>query len=367
MLKRLLLFSTLSLLLYSCDKNEIKDTTVIESKQTWVLDSVFSNESSQLVNSCVTDNVLYISANDFWLAIQKNSNMPDAGNLNFLYGKSYLKKIPITKNLFAYYSDTLLTIKSTVYPYSNNSPSFIVSKIDAEATTYKSEIPWKNEYLAISESMHCLVPTQTKDFYPACYIIKPSYNIDYQNRINVDFNTSKAKIKKVVINSDNQSTIINLHSEYNKFFVSCSNNFESTLNKFYSIDTLGNVKLLLNEKIYQVINKSDSLFAFGYPDIVYLSTNKGDYWSKFGVFPKEANARDLKLVIIDNKIIAYPQSDFGLLYKIELTKNIFSIDTIPSDILRKKDITSIAEFNGKVYVTTLSGLYKKDISKLTKK
>jgi hypothetical protein len=367
MLKRLLLLSTLSVLLYSCDKNEIKDITVMESKQTWVLDSLFSSESSQLVNSCATDNILYISANDFWLSIQKNSNIYDATSKNFLYGKTYLKKFPITKKLFAYYSDTLFTIKSTAYPLDNYSPNFIVSKIDAEATTYKSEIPWKNEYLAISESMHCLVPTQTKDFYPACYIIKPNYNIDYQNLIHVDFNTSKAKIKKVVINSDNQSAIINLYSEYNKFFVSCSNSFEPTLNKFYSIDTLGNVKMLLNEKIYQVINKSDSLFAFGYPDIVYLSTNKGGSWSEFGVFPKEANAGDLKLVVIDNKIIAYPQRNIGSLYKIELTKNIFSIDTIPTDILRKKDITSIAEFNGKVYVTTLSGLYKKDISKLTKK
>ncbi len=126
----------------------------------------------------------------------------------------------------------------------------------------------------------------------------------------------------------------------------------------------------MNHNIFQIINLSDSLTAIDANYQTYLSLDNGNSRGKFleisyNDFSK-SNGCYHNFEVIDNKIIAYPRCAVGQLYQLSIKNNNLKVDTIPADGLELKDITSISEFNEKVYVTTLSGLFYKETDKLLK-
>ncbi len=115
-----------------------------------------------------------------------------------------------------------------------------------------------------------------------------------------------------------------------------------------------------------MVQLSDSLIAVERSlKQTYLSVDKGETWEEFLAFPiydfTGSNACYHNFEVIDGEIIAYPKCNVAKLYHLYIKDNAFHVDTIPSDGLENTKITSISEFNNKVYVTTWSGLFYKDL------
>ena len=325
----------------------------------WIQDIRLSGDNSILLNSFASSNRLSLSGINSWITIDSNDVYEGCINFSYYLGNSVSKKIPITDDLFAWYLDTVLIFNSTrnfSYIYL---PTFRLSQLGSGIKHFGiASINRKNECLSISKSLHCLVPVTTIDNNQALYLIKPNIALNNRDEVDLIVSTKNALIHKVILNVASQSRIISLYTAFDKFFVSMTDNL-------YCIDTTGNVKMILDAPNSQVISKSDSLFAISNNGNVYMSSDKGENWSVYCEVAIDAS--NLKLVSIDNSIIAYPYLCDGHMYKIDIGNHSMSIDTLASGGLKDKDITSVSEFRGRVYVTTISGLFYKDLKNLRKK
>lgn len=368
MASRFLQLLFLLVVLISCEKKTetIETVTYKDKTYSWKRDLRFSGESGILLNGLGTKTHLHISAIGQWCNIDTENNYDNA-----LYHDNYLnssinRRIPITNNIFTYYrdEDNALTIHSSenLYEYLPN------IKIEKYDTTFlkinDSGISRESNFMAITDNMYCLVPYLTKTYQSGFFIIKPNSALMNENFL-LDPNIDNAIIKYFTLDlGENENHVYFTKAFYNSFFV----NLERDL---YKIDTLGNYSKVLNQNIFQMINLSDSLIAFGRDFKTYLSIDQGESWNTFLEFPKDdfvgSNASYHNFEVIDNKIIAYPRGGIDQLYYLRMEENAFRIDTIPSDGLENTDITSISEFNEKIYITTLSGLYYKEKGELLKR
>lgn len=356
--KRIVYCFLLLTTLISCKEESVDEIVNQTDDKLWIQDTRLTGENAILLNSFASDNTLSISGINSWITIDTNNVYEGCINFSNYLSNSISKKIPITDDLFAWYIDTVLIFNSTKRFVHDYLPTFRLSRFGSEVSKFSYwSINRKNECLSISKSLHCLVPVTKKDNYPAFFLVKPNYYINSQNEVDVIASTENAFIKKV--NWNPSSTYIeNLYTAFDKFFVSMTDGF-------YGIDTIGNVKMLLDVPISQVISKSDSLFAISFSGVVYFSSDMGENWSSFCEISPDISR--LKWASLDNTIIAYPYLNGGQLYIIDVGNHSMIIDTLASGGLKDKEITSLSEFKSKVYVTTLSGLYYKDLNKLTKK
>ena len=356
--KRILYCFLLLITIISCQKESIDEIVNQTNDKLWIQDTKLTGENAILLNSYASDNTLSISGINSWITIDTNNVYEGWINFGNYLSNSISKKIPITDDLFAWYTDTVLIFNSTKQIFHDYLPAFRLSRFGSEVSKFGYwSINRKNECLSISKSLHCLVPVTKKDYYPAFYLVKPNYYINSRNEVDVIASTENAFIKKVDWYPSSTS-IGNLYTAFDKFFVSMNDGF-------YGIDTIGNVKMLLDVPISQVLNRSDSLFAISYSGVVYFSNNEGENWSSFCEISPDISR--LKWVSLDNSLIAHPYLSGGQLYIINVGNQSMTIDTLASGGLKDKEITSLSVFNSKVYVTTLSGLYYKDLNKLRKK
>ncbi len=366
-MKKIFILSFILFIITSC-KPIVTEKIVYKDKEcSWKQDLRFSRgDDSILLNSFASDKKLNISAISHWATIDKQDNIE--GTLNFEYYLNYSikRKIPITDKIFTYYweKQNYLVINSTSYPIASYIPYFDIKEYDTTFSRINDDgIDKKIEFMAITENMYCLFPYLTKSNEARFLIIRPNYKI-HNDKLYVSPNTNTVFVKKVEADVfKNNSYLYFITSYYDNFFVNVGH-------KFYTIDTLGNVNKVLNHNIFQMINLSDSLIAIDANYQTYLSLDNGNSWEKFLAIScndfSKSNGCYHNFEVIDNKIIAYPRCAVGQLYQLSIEDNNFKIDTIPSDGLELKDITSISEFNEKVYVTTLSGLFYKEIDKLLK-
>ncbi len=274
------------------------------------------------------------------------------------------RKIPITENIFAFYLDKqqVLSINSTGFLWANTLPKFHLPTYDSTFLSINDDyIGRKNTFMAISDDMYCLVPYLTQSYQPKFFIIKPDYH--WQNgAVHLDAHTDNTMVKTVSpAMPQNVSSVYFITSYDHAFFVNLGH-------ELFHIDSLGLMKKVLEQDIHQMVKLSDSLVAFGTNNQTYLSVDQGNTWKTFLKIPETnfvgATAADYNFEVINQHIIAYPKYNIGKLYHVYIKDNMFQADTIASDGIDKKNITSITAFNDKVYVTTLSGLFYKDKEKL---
>ena len=363
MIKKTMILIFFTTILISCKKETIKEIVYKDKEYSWKRDLRFSGDDAILLNSFASTDKLNISAIGLWITIDTADNYEGILNFDYYLNYSIKRKIPITEQIFAYYWDEQkeITINSTGYQTAQYLPHFCLPKLDTAFLKINDYyIGRKSEFIAINDNMYCLIPYLTKSYLPGFFIIKPNSHL-LNGIIHIDFNTDNATVRKIKLSTDEyKNSVYFMTSYYNSFFV----NLER---EFYRIDTLGNSQNVLHQSIYQMIQISDSLIAFGIDDQTYLSTDHGESWKNFLKIPKkdftESNACYHNFEVINKKIIAFPICDVGKLYQLSIKDDKFQVDTIPSDGLERQDITSISEFNGKVYVTTLSGLFYKELDK----
>jgi hypothetical protein len=347
------------------NNNIVEDNDVIEKEVNWELVNQFTGENGIVLNSFAAKDRIYFSVINAWCSLDFGNNY-DGTLKEYYLNKSVEKKVPITEELFAYYNhysyqnSDEITINSTTYCYQTELPHYSLELIDT-ASTYIDKIFRKKNCMSISNSSYCLVPTHTKQNQPAFYIIKPRL-YKSGNQIIVDHNVSHSIISKVVIENEETKNIETVDSYYDNFFVSCDS-------KAYMIDTLGNFVPIINEKIWQFINKSDSIIAISmYHDDksafnTYVSKDKGLTWNKTSDIPSKdmgnVYASSLVFSNVNNELIAFPAYEYGALYHLVIKNGQYELKSMKSKGLENCDITSISYFNKQVYITTLSGVYVK--------
>lgn len=342
--------------IWGCEQSEVIQSS---ESQIWQRDLRFTGVNAILTNSKTLQDRLVVTSLNNWNEIDTNGRLVD---YPLPFDLNIDQKIPVTQTLFAHFPGrTGHQIEAiTVDNVSEDlfTGFYDLMKIDSNATGFADFFPRKIEYPTISESSHILVPYRTnrsEEF--SLLIIKPQVLQRGARRvINPDETTST--IKKVNIPGYTNPTIWRIDT-YQDFF------FLSTFQSFYRIDSLGNYDELLSERITGLIKKSDSLIALTSENKTYLTRDKGSTWEQFFDFPTEDS---YEFVNLNNHIIGYPRletvTESTPLRIVSIDENSFRIENLPIEGLEFSDITSLSLFSGKIYATTLSGLYYSELDVL---
>jgi len=353
MKKTIYLIALLSIFFSSCVKEVITD--VYKDKvYSWSRLAPYTGPEGIVMSSFTFDFKIYFSSINSWSSFDSAGIYEKRANTQHFTNNSINYKLAITNKIFAYNDGVSLTINKTADPETENPLRFVLSEIDPDATVI-DPITRKQNSLAISKSSYCLAPSHTKDLKPAVYIIKPHIDI-YNNDITIDNNPKHAIVRKTIIQNETTDSITSVDSYYDYFFITCGSNA-------YRIDTLGNASPIIQDKISQFIQKTDSLIAFSTNYDTYVSIDKGKSWTKSAKIPQDQFKLSSKskhvFCMVNKEMIAYPATGVGALYRLKLENGSYSVNSIKIDGLENCDITSITFFWGNVYITTLSGIYRK--------
>ncbi len=111
---------------------------------------------------------------------------------------------------------------------------------------------------------------------------------------------------------------------------------------------------MLDERLYRIFKVDGQIFGFGWQEM-YTSSD-GLSWTKIADI--DPVFQSINMVEIEGRTIGH-RTDQIFLFTIE--DNTLSIVELTNEGLEGNQITSVAAFNGKVYVTTLSGVFTKSI------
>ncbi len=102
MINKIITFSIIILFIIGCCKKETVEP-VKEKQYLWKRDSVFFNSNAIFLNSFASDDKLHLSAINSWSTIDTYNNHDISSNFKYYLNYSIKRKIPITKNIFAFY------------------------------------------------------------------------------------------------------------------------------------------------------------------------------------------------------------------------------------------------------------------------
>ncbi len=355
MTKKILILSLIALMAVSCAKEKIVEKVVYKKhKNSWQRESSYSGSQGILLNSSVTGSRLNLLNIDDWISFDTSNNWHwmKLHDLNH----SIHHRPPITDKYFALYSDKSqsVTLASSAAAHMMYWPHFHLPTYDSAFVDINDSWMKKNsECMIINDAMYCLVPYLTKNNQSRFFLIKPK-PVWYADEFLLSDNPDDAIVKIVTPNVEDEPAVYFMDTYYNSFFVTMEGDF-------FKMDTIGNFEKVLDKTIYQMVQLSDSLIAFGFDKKTYLSVDKGETWQEFFDVPEDNSYNYLDFTMIDNKIVAYSSEYTNRLYHLYIQDNTFQLDSIPCDGLEETHITSFSEFNNQVYVTTLSGLFYKDL------
>ncbi len=332
-MKLLILMLTVILCCFSCGNEE----TTEEIVKPWIEHESFRMEQKYIINSEITSNSLMLKTTDTITTIDKTDDVTFYAAVT-----KNLITAAFSEKYFAAYEHNSLRIGSSVRPVS------FVSLIDFETIEEsfdESDIQDLGK-IGVMSGNQLLLPLKNlylltfEDEYPDY----PDYPGDPQliSTIKTEYNDFITEMKA-----------------FDDFYLI------SSRNKTYKMDKSGNIQLILNERSFDFFKFNGKYFAFAgttqasFDMRLYSSENGTDWklfltnWRTFDQIPFDFIC---KFFVVNNKLyyfrfdkIAYIDFE-NLAYREVDTSNI-----------ETNYITSVAEFNNKVYVSTKSGLFYKEL------
>jgi len=340
-------------LLLSCEKEKIVER-LIEKKNAWTLHPNLKANQAILLNSHATKEYFFsVGYNTFTSMVSDSLVHPDAfGNNNNMvtYGshRGVLSeiKILITDHFFAYQSIYgSLVIHPNLNPVTSGTSTYLRMKdIDSTFNGFYYVHSSFGDGLVMNDKKQLLVPYVSKYATPTLLLLDLKPNTDDLRLVRIDtLKTQKITIPRISYDVLPSS------------FHSIGNNFYFSHYHTYRVNSDGELKVVLdNISIADYVKDGTNIYGIGYRKL-YKSIDDGMSWSEVANF----QTNDFALMDyskVDNKIIAYYRN--GQIF--ELTFGPTGIEQsreLENDGLQDKYITSVTEFQGKVYVTTYSGLY----------
>jgi hypothetical protein len=344
-MKKLIVFVGCVLLLVSCKDGE---KVYIEKEYNWKKHPEFECQNAILLNSYATDERLFVFGQTAFSSLETNLNNEKVSHYKLYKEQPALVKLAITAdyfvNLFTF-DNGYLELNSTINPY-RGKLYFRMQEIDSTfhnfyyAPLVNSMIINENNQLLIPYSTYKNSSTQIKF---ELIDVRTNYNNGY-------FAVDTIKTKIIEIPDIHQNSINAIESIGNSFIVTMHT-------KVYRIDSTGNiVEVLENQNISKIIRTGGKLYGF-IQNKVFISQDDGLSWNEAFTFQNiQSNFHYLNYAKVDEKVIGYRDDR---LWEINISDTELSAKELDNDGLDGKTITSVSQFDGKVYFTTLSGLYYK--------
>jgi len=352
----LFLFVSIFIML-SCRKDVV--TKYVDIHHSWRLDSALYGNNKILLNS--------VQLNDSILAVATSYTVIYT-NANQLKG-SY--SIPIPGHDL--YSSGL------VRPSLSKSVS--AARVDKNnLALFKTFMPAYMDGISKYFSPSYSSSDQSLKELPSASIFNSGYSIIKSKYIlapyEVDFLSKKATFSLITVDSSQYCNITQTKDVvidepiYPGFYAGSYRSwafddkfFVTLYGQSYRIDTLGNYKNLLKDAsvfngkyIDQMFELNNHLFAIGW-GTMFVSNDKGETWQTF-VDLSGTEWGNLQYFNVGNEVYAVYLSQIA---RVTLKGSTLSIQELDNDGLEGNQITSICKCGKYAFITTLSGLFYRDV------
>lgn len=362
----ILIIGAVFLFFTNCQKEQIV-TEYIEKEFSWKQHPNFMYTNSYQLNSFANDTcmVFYglnrittIGIEDFTSYTDEIAN--DVIN-NFLPSYDYSNglKYAITPDFMVNYEEYdpylekgVVHISSTRSPnHSDYEIDICLPDIDKGFVEYNLVPAFSSECIVANDKKQILIPYLSKGAALNMLLVELKMYEHWTYRMAVD--TVKTKIVKL----NEGYRVRYLHTVDSDFYV-------GTDTKTYKIGSDGSVKTEHNYQFTDIIDKGDTLFAVaqnmsGYDFEFLRSVDRGSSWQTIVVLPSMYGS--INYTVINDIIIGYRYSQ---LWEFTPTENGIEIKELDNYGLDGNYITSVVKYNDKVFVSSLSGVYYKDIEEL---
>jgi|SRR5665647_211636 len=342
---------------YSCRK-EI-ETRLVPITHSWSLDSgIYANNKILLTSVALNDSILAV-ATSYSITYMHINNLnstftiPINGTDIFSTG---LIRPSVTKTVTVAVGEDpdKLTIFKTFMPtYPSGIPPYYMPTYSNSANTKKG-FPRPTLYNAgypVIKSKYILAPHET-DFEAG----KSTLSL---LKIDTSRNCNVTSSKEIVLNNEFYSGSYSSWAYYDKFFFT---HYSQT----YRVDTLGNSKCLSDafngQDITQMFTLNDKLFALGWGNL-FVSSDQGESWNHFS----NLGGTDwgyLQYFNVGDEVYSIYRSQIG---RVTLNGSSLTIVELDNDGLEGNMITSVTKCGKYAFVTTLSGLFYRDVASLNTK
>lgn len=354
MRKFMILFG-FSLLIIGCKKERIVEVEV-EKNYNWKSHPDFIYDDVVQMNSHATnENLFFLGYNSFSVISNDYSNNTDVSSgentLHYLnrYDQPSEEKLPICDDYFVSYNNSgWVSFIPTENPvYGSTSVLVEINEIDSTFSNFDLLRYNYGECIAINNLKQALVPYNSiKDSHVTIKLAL----IDIKKELLGDTYLDTIRTKIITIPDYPQYNVIALACIDSYFFV-------TTYSKVYRIDNSGNIVEILDKRLNRIIDFSEKYYGIG-DENIYISNDNGLTWEQG--YSVQFELRLITFTKIDDRIIGYR---YGQLWEFLINDTEITSRELDNDGLEGKSITSVSKFNGKVYLSTMSGVFYKSIDK----
>lgn len=357
-MKKVLFLICCTLLLISCETEkivEVEKEVEVEKQYKWKSHPGFKYQDMVQMNSYATEDFLFFqgieSFGSFVADSLSHPRNPFGGSgilFNNWYKQPSDEKLPISADYLISYEP--LNGKVTFTPTLNpiiieTSVSFEIKALDNTFSGFSMNHYTTGECMKINKYGQALIPYLSDNGQNK--VLKMAWvDINVQQGNTVFLDTIETKI--ITIPDKNQNILWTLESIGDYFYV-------TTSSKVYRIDNFGNIESVLDNTLFRIIESSGKLYGITGPDI-YISSDEGLSWKRG--YAVQYELIWLNYLRLNDKIIAYNN---GQLWEIVVNETEFIAKELDNDGLDGISITSVSKFDGKVYLSTLGGVYYKSL------
>lgn len=345
----------LLLLFTSCTKETEKIVFVpVPQTPSWATYDKINYFSKGCTNSIATKNFLFVYNNQQGISkVDKNGNTD-----NYIYCGAYPlgQKPLLTPYAGAYLADNkFLEIKPLDFFCSSPSNSLYLpfAALDSSFSYIPYSSGYNRYFMGINGDQVLFLPYASAND-PHLKFLLVHLDIDTVNTINgIDsFSCQKLKIHEVLDPTNQISpNVTSVYSGEHSFLVSVTtfNGEDCT----FKINSDGVYTKVLNFPIGQVFKYGNLLYGINY-DQVYVSADEGSSWTPRYIFQEPIGR--FTFVPLGQELYCYSWDKLGV---VKIDAQTFNISAILSGGLNGHYITSLTEFDDKVFVSTLSGVFYK--------
>ena len=349
----LLLVLIIALWTFSCEKEKIVERVIDRTTKWTTSDQFLFSDKIKMNSFSDSDNAYLIGPENITKLIPNgDSNLVEHARLNFFYPLQY--RLPIATDVFVGLGASSIGFFSTQNPVFGN--HFLwVNLLDLDPDFALFEFPPYQISTApvINQNNQCIVPYFNYDTTEdgiriiegvAKFALFDLTIEDLGGNDHID--TSQVRL---VDGPENIGPIISLHTVGDNFFV-------TGLNQTFRLDNQLTWEIAVEERLYKIFEYQNTLYAFSGQNFLYQADLSGNNWNKLGSVDNDFQL--LNYGIINDQLIGYFNSQ---LFEIEIDSENINAREIENDGLFGHEITSVMEFNGTVYVSTLSGVFTRSI------
>jgi hypothetical protein len=358
--KQMLLLLSLTFLFFACSKKELDEIEDnIKTEDAWELNKNFQLNEKSLLNSFADEKELYVLGFNAFSEVRYVGDLEYVKHNQNLFKSPFEYKFPVTATLFPGILKNELVLRASKNTAFGSNVSINMIQIDPEFAQFDFPSYEVSESMGLTSNNVALVPYRVFDrnTYATPVISGSKFLLVKLNMIENSVNETPILVETRIIDNQRNDQVASIATIDNYFYLS----FRS--GSFVRISENGTIEALVEREMHPVFKHNNVYYGFSY-DGLYTSAT-GNNWTLISGMTSNLLLPQLRQLLFHsinpNTLIATYNSQ---LFKVDITSKNIKVTELENSGLNGHRITSLAQFNGKVYVTTLSGLFTNEEEKL---